>query len=521
MSLTRRFLQRLCFGLAASLTAIFALACGDRPPKASSPRLVVLYVTCSLNKDYLSPYNPEVRYTPNLDKFAREGQIFQKHQTETGVSGPGFASIFTGTHADRHKIYSHPERLTEDMYLISEAFLDNGYETFFWSGHPMASASLGYGQGIPPANVILTEGSGTPAEHARLTGNDGRFLAILQKLEHDPDYKAYLQFTFTLTHNPYHLRTTAQTQKSFAERYPEYFTGFDPKDVDRLLAIYSNNTAQLTWNFPETAKRLELSDKDVQQLSALLEFFYRVASYELDRQFGAFIKKIHEAGLDDQTLVVVTTDHGEILYRENAYFKWTHGKQLSPEVFNVPLIIWSPGARVSSGVYDRVTRSVDVFPTMAGLCGLTLPEKFVLPGYDLSPTLRGEASGPKLLSYSHTSILSIQEHNRSRDLQLRRTLHPRPDPALMWTMIREGDLVYKLQRVRQGEWQTYVFDWKQDRSETRDLFDAADPHHQQMAKRLLAYRRQLVAAYPDVDSVLGRLSDAEKLERLRSLGYIN
>ena len=56
----------------------------------------------------------------------------------------------------------------------------------------MASASLGYGQGIPRENVTssLTKNSGTLAEHARLTGNDGSLTAILEKLEHDPQCKA-------------------------------------------------------------------------------------------------------------------------------------------------------------------------------------------------------------------------------------------------------------------------------------------------------------------------------------------
>src|SRR6185295_15578310 len=121
----------------------------DRP----LPRLVVLFAPCTVNRSYLSPYNPQIRYTPNLDRFARAGVTFTKHQTEEGQSGVAYAALFSGNQAMRHGIYSHPTRLQDCAYLITEAFRDAGYDVFFWADQIIASPKLNYVQGVDPAKV--------------------------------------------------------------------------------------------------------------------------------------------------------------------------------------------------------------------------------------------------------------------------------------------------------------------------------------------------------------------------------
>lgn len=68
--------------------------------------------------------------------------VFQRHETESGQSGISFASLHSGQQADKHGVHRHPRRLDEKTYLISEAFADAGYDTFFWSGQPMAASKL-------------------------------------------------------------------------------------------------------------------------------------------------------------------------------------------------------------------------------------------------------------------------------------------------------------------------------------------------------------------------------------------
>ena len=74
------------------------------------------------------------------------------------------------------------------------------------------------------------------------------------------------------------------------------------------------------------------------------------------------MRAVDERGLRDESLVVFTADHGELLYRDNALFPWSHDFQLAPEVLRAPLLIRGPG--VAPGRAEWVTRSIDLYPTI-------------------------------------------------------------------------------------------------------------------------------------------------------------
>lgn len=138
-------------GPCVALASLLLVSCGSGAK--TPPRLVLLYATCSLNKDFLAPYDSGISFTPVLDAFRREALVFPRHHTESGQSGTSFASLFSGTQAMHHGVYRHPTRLGDEPLLITEAYADAGYETFAFLGHPMASASLNFAQGVAPDNV--------------------------------------------------------------------------------------------------------------------------------------------------------------------------------------------------------------------------------------------------------------------------------------------------------------------------------------------------------------------------------
>ena len=490
-----------------------ASGCQRKPP---APRLVILYATCTVNKDFLSPYNARVRFTPNIEAFAQDAMVFTRHITEAGQSGIAYASIFSGVHADIHGVYRHPVTLGGHVYQISEAYRDAGYETFFWSGHKMASYDLNYGQGVAKSNVYVWE-------HKNLSGftaTNDQFANILKRLKEDPQYKAFVQINFTITHDPYQKYATEEVQQRFHETFPNEFPRFGEKDlprVERLLEIFAAKKIDLQRNFPETVTRLGLSDEDVRDLALVQELFYKACINQLDTYFGRLVDSIRAAGLFDQSLIVFTADHGEILYRENALYKWTHGLQLVPEVLNVPLIMSAPSQGIKAGRYDNVTRSIDVYPTMAALSGMALPANVPVEGVDLSPALLGREPAPELIAFSHTSTLGdkVLENYKLQKLALALKYFPREDVNLSWVSARKGDMVYK-KTFDSSKWGSAVFDLSVDRAETHNLYDSDDPDHRDMFKRLDAYKQRLVRTD---QTDLQKLSP-EDLENLKSLGYI-
>jgi arylsulfatase A-like enzyme len=113
--------HRLGRALVVCLTAVVLSACaGERRP--ARPRLVLVYATCSLNKDYIAPYDEGVTTTPNLARFARGAMVFERHHSEAGASGIAFASILTGGQAPHHKVFYHPSRIAPEIDTLSEVF---------------------------------------------------------------------------------------------------------------------------------------------------------------------------------------------------------------------------------------------------------------------------------------------------------------------------------------------------------------------------------------------------------------
>lgn len=491
--------------LAGALPALPGCSGPERP----RPRLVLVMATCSLGKDFLSPYVPNA-YTPSLERLGQEGVVFRRHQTEAGQSGIAYASIFSGDQAAVHGVYNHPRRLSDDLYLIGEGFADNGYETWFWSGHPMASADLNYGQGIPDERVVRLKGND---KWDVLYGGDPRFRELLDGLVADPARHAFVLANFSLTHNPYSKQIDPALVPIFCRRFPEESLGVTPEELRRFLPVYEEHRLELEWDFADTIAELGLSESEVDTLVRVVEVTYKASLVQLDGFVGRMLSSLEERGLLDDTLLVFTADHGETLYRENALYHWTHGLQLAPEVLGVPLIVRWPALEPRS--WEPVTRSIDVFPTLAGLCSLRIPRGVRFEGVDLSRALFGEEAPPHLLAFSHTTVVRPDSMDTFADAEPVKRFYPRTDPALMWCSVRDGDMVFKLRNMGEESWAVQAFDLSEDPEERHDLFDPRDPVHREMKARLETYKARLVAGYREDGE-----SPENAMELLRGLGYV-
>ena len=428
-----------------------------------------------MNKDFLSPYTPSIPYTPNLEAFARESVVFRRHQTEAGQSGIAYASLFSGAQADRHGAFRHPLRLADDLYLVAEAFADQGYETFFWNGHAMGGPN--YGQGVPAVN-LFRYGAG-------LQASDPKFVSILDRLKADPDYNAFVMTNFTVTHD--YLSNAA---KPFRKRYPAESAKVSPEALRRLYPIYRGNHIGLAFDYEATVERIGLSDRDRSQLIDLLEFLYKGGVHQLDARFGAVLEAVDSRGLRDESLVVFTADHGELLEQEGEVFRWSHAMQITPEVAGVPLLVRSSDPRLESGFYEGVTRSIDVYPTLAGLAGFALPQDRGIQGVDLSPALRGDAEAPELVAPSHTTLLVHSVYRRMLDPEhahnwaLVQRYFPDEGAQHMWVALREGDRFTRWKKRSDGEWVFESLDLGAGSSRAWQAVDLENPSQAATVERL-------------------------------------
>ena len=196
-------------------------------PRESSPRLVVLYMTCSLNASYLQPYTPSVTYTPNFEKFSEDALTFQKHYTESGFSGTAFSSILTGSHADIHQVYYHPNPIASGVEILPQVLESRGYSPNYWISHSMANAAV-----RPKLEAAL-------AVNTRniLRSNNRRLELLLDQLQKNNEEQVVITIAFTVTHAPYKI----DNLKKFIATYPNesgLLTGFTLSRIEHLQQIY-------------------------------------------------------------------------------------------------------------------------------------------------------------------------------------------------------------------------------------------------------------------------------------------
>ena len=484
------------------LASLVAVGCEPRATQPDPPRLVVVYATCSLNKDFLSPYVPEVVFTPAFERFGSQARVFRRHQTESGQSGTAFASIFSGTQATEHGVFSHPSLLAPELELLTEVFAEAGFESHSWLDHPMANAALGYAQGVPESAI----------HRGRLDARAPALLSLLDRVKSESGPPLLLVTSFTMTHGPY----PGLGLKRLCSEHPSRCDVVRKVDFDRLRDLYVREHIGLSFDFDSTIKRLGLSQSEVDRLRAVIEVLYEASVVALDEEFGELVEAIDSRGLADESVIVFTADHGEIHFRDNADFYWTHGYQLAPEVLNVPLMIRAPG--LSPGVHESVTRSVDVLPTLAGLAGL--PAESTTEGVDLSPGLRGDAPVPELLAFSHTAMFPRFWWHRHGDFPVVRRLYPEWDSRWMGVGVRDGDRFFEIRHKGDGNWEQAVYDLAADPGKRRNLLDLDHPGHLKMVDLLTRYKRALTGSAAASRGNVPPLSDDRQLELLRSLGYI-
>jgi arylsulfatase A-like enzyme len=328
---------------------------------------------------------------------------------------------------------------------------------------------------------------------------------------------------FTLTHGPYRGRQL----DDFCAAYPGECGALSDRDAfERDRLIYRINHLGFSFDFDNTVAKHGLSASDVERLHEVAKLLYKADVHQLDRHFGAVLQAVEERGLLDEAIVVFTADHGEIHYRENAPFRWTHGFALTPEVLEVPLVVWGPGVDIEASRYESVTRSIDVAPTLVGLAGLGALRRDVsldvedddTLGRDLSRAVLGHETAPSLVALSHTAMFPPRAWKQYASYETLASHYPSIDPALMWVAARRGDRVVKLRRLPGQRFRPVGFDWSRDRAETTELAVSSVGDEADLLRRAERYKSGLVSGYPRRSARSIDPRDEER--RLRALGYI-
>jgi len=343
-----------------------------RRPGAPPPRPHVIVISVdTLRADHLSAYGYERPTSPHIDRLASQGVLFEEAYSQAPCTAPSHMSLMTGLYPEAHGVQqwrpapSVNERLHDSVPTLAKLLHAAGYRTVAHTGGGNVRAELGFDQGF---DVYQSHGSDL---EAIIEGA----LRALREVSADPQGRPLLLFVHTFeAHDPY------LPPQRLAGRFTSKGYGGQMVSSDEEL---------LSWPYyrPEARSKLfwhlvdEADAADVQRLRDL----YDACILHVDEQLGRLFAALVESGLDEQTLVVFTADHGEE-FLEHGGFR--HDTQYQ-ELLHIPLVLRPPAGLLPGPPPPRrvtgVVRSIDVLPTLLEL--LQLPAPPSLHGRSLLPAI--------------------------------------------------------------------------------------------------------------------------------------
>lgn len=475
---------------------------------------VLLVVTDQQRFDTLGCYgNPHVD-TPNLDRFAAQGVLFQRAYCQSPVCTPSRASFLTGRYPRTTRCRANGQSMPPYERLVSrvladhgyycalagklhlapcgpsvcpirEARIDDGFTEFHWAHNPSGIGNAG-----------LPESGGT-----YWSGNEYAHWLFKQGQEYRyPDYDK-MGYVKTGMDEPYHFTKWCVDQaidaiEYFAEerrRMPEVNTSwfyniniFDPHHAfdppRRLLEKYLAKADELPlprYIDGEWAKKTVFQAQDHKSAynnpnphhfsfaemnddeHRLLKAAYYAMVELIDIQFGRLMQALEDSGQAENTIVIFTSDHGEMLGDHGIYLK---GPYFYEGMSHVPLIMSWKGHFLQGAVLDTLTELTDLVPTI---------EEFCLG--EIEPGVQGRSLADVL-----TGDKDPGAHRDSVYCEYYEAMPWHTDPMAFGTMVYDGR--YKLSRYhtsREGE----LYDLEKDPDEFYNLWD--DPDHLQVKVRML------------------------------------
>lgn len=390
----------------ASCVALFFL-CITQDTSAAEAKPNVLFLICDdLNCDLGCYGHPQVK-SPNIDQLAKQGVRFQNAYCQFPLCGPSRASFMTGLYPDQTLIHRNAIYIREhvpNVQTMSQMFRKHGYFAtrvgkIYHYNVPKHIGTSGHddpyswnqtfnprGRDVDDEDKIfsLTPGSfggtlswlaaeGTDAEQ---TDGIAAKIAIQQLKKHAAQKTPFFMAVGLFRpHTPYvapkKYFDMYPTNKINVPQVPEGYLDTIPLPARKSLLRKKNQV-----NLPD-----KLARQAIQAYYASITF--------ADAQIGHILAALKETGLDDNTIVVFTSDHGYHM-GEHGYWQKT---TLFENAAHVPLIIAGPGVTAKGQTTLSPAEMVDFYPTLAELCGLKAPAS--ISGVSQVPTLKDTSTSSR------------------------------------------------------------------------------------------------------------------------------
>lgn len=343
--------------LLVALLAALVIVHQQARAQAARPNVIFIMVD-ALRADHVSAYGYARPTTPNLDAFMAGGARFAEATTPSSWTLPSNAAMLTGRMPHRLRMNdwaSLAAAVQPEELMLAEALRNGGYRTIGFVNNFFLDQQFGMAQGFDHYERLVS---------SEMAG-DLNGVAFEWLDANRPTLSSQPLFLFMYYYDPH----------TWYDPPPPYDTLYDPNYNGSLTPeVYQHGQQVVAGDIVPTPR-------DVRHLLAL----YDGEITYWDDQLGQFLSRLAAEGLLNNSLVIVSSDHGQMFGEHD---KWVHRNSLYEEVLRVPLFIYFPGVAPAGATIEAPVFTGDLMPTILDLVGLPVPAG--LDGRSLRPLLQGQ-----------------------------------------------------------------------------------------------------------------------------------
>ena len=353
--------------------------------------ILLLTIDC-FRFDRISANGYEKSTTQNLDKFiTQEGINF----TQTIAGGPStmaaFPCLFTSSYP---VMYGGTRSLSDERTTISEVLVQEGYNTIGLSSNPYITPEFGYDRGFDTFwdSVKRTRGRDRKIELlSKVISRDSTLWGVLRKMARSSEVrqKKGLYPPASVMNEKILNEISKRSGKPFFVwahymdlHYPYNFGQIDLKPFLTFQPSGSDIAAILT-------KLMEASQKFSEQERQLVNAIYDASLHYVDQKLGELFRSLRELNVWDDSIIVVTADHGEELLEEGRFGHGDEGQEtpFPEELIHIPCILKMPKFLYAGSSFNALVSQVDIGPTLLDILDIEKPDNWF--GKSLIPIIKG------------------------------------------------------------------------------------------------------------------------------------